>query len=176
MKKLDRLVWAAGMSFTSFGVRIGVRTNTPELLSRVVAQLPIGWKCASSNVVERLYSVIEGGTSTKSNARSFHLLYADIERLERTENLDQLLESLGSDLETYIAQTTRQKLFIHAGVVAFKGRAIVFPGRSLSGKSTLAKEFLRAGTLGLPCFTERGPPFPLPKYLVKGLETSRCSS
>ncbi len=145
MKKLDRLVWAAGISFTSYGVRIGVRTNTPELQSRVVAQLPVGWKFASSNVVERLYSAIQGGTSVPSNVRSFHLLYANLERLERTDNLDHLVESLGSDIETHIAQATRQRLFLHAGVVGWMGRAIVFPGRSLSGKSTLTREFLRAG-------------------------------
>ena len=145
MKKLDRLVWAAGISFTSFGVRIGVRTNTPELLERVLAQLPAGWKVASSPVVGRLYSAIQGSTSPRSNVRSFHLLYANLERLERTENLDHLLEALESDIETHIAQTSRQKLFIHAGVVGWKGRAVIFPGRSLSGKSTLAREFLSAG-------------------------------
>ncbi|MEY2411508.1 MAG: hypothetical protein QOD84_114 [Acidobacteriaceae bacterium] len=145
MKKLDRLVWAAGISFTSYGVRIGVRTNTPELLDKVLPHLPAGWKIASSPVVGRLYSAIQGSTPMRSNVRSFHLLYANLERRERLENLDHLVESLVSDIETHIAQATRQRLFLHAGVVGWMGRAIVFPGRSLSGKSTLTREFLRAG-------------------------------
>jgi hypothetical protein len=34
MEKLNRLVWEAGLSFNAFGVRIGVRVNTQELLQR----------------------------------------------------------------------------------------------------------------------------------------------
>ena len=145
MKKLDRLVWAAGISFTSFGVRIGVRTSTAELQEQILALLPAGWRLASSPVVERLYSVIGGGTPSRSYGRRFHLLYANVQRLARTENPDQLLEVLQSDLDTYIAQATRRWFFVHAGVVGWKRRAIVVPGRSLSGKTTLVKEFLHAG-------------------------------
>src|SRR3984893_4798401 len=145
MKKLGRLVWTAGISFTSFGVRIGVRTSTTELHERILAQLPAGWKLASSHVVERLYSVIAGGTPSRPNVRSFHVLYANVQRLARTENPDRLLEALESDVDTYIAQATRRWFFVHAGVIGWKGRAIVVPGRSLSGKTTLVKEFLQAG-------------------------------
>ena len=34
---------------------------------------------------------------------------------------------------------------MHAGVVEWQGRAIVIPGRSMSGKSTLTAELVRAG-------------------------------
>jgi hypothetical protein len=100
MEKLDRLVWAAGIAFTSFGVRIGVRTSTTELQEQILALLPAGWRLASSPVVERLYSVIAGGTPSRSYGRRFHLLYANVQRLARTANPDQLLELLQSDLDT----------------------------------------------------------------------------
>lgn len=144
MQKLDRLVWAAGTVFTWFGVRIGIRTNDRDLLDRIVANFPAERKVTASPVVERLYSIVRTGSHRRS-VRGFHLLYADLERLERTENLDQVLETLESDLETYIAQAARNRFFIHAGVVAWKKHAIILPGRSLTGKSTLVKEFLRAG-------------------------------
>jgi hypothetical protein len=35
--------------------------------------------------------------------------------------------------------------FLHAGVVGWRGRAILVPGRSLSGKTTLVREMLRLG-------------------------------
>jgi len=37
------------------------------------------------------------------------------------------------------------RVFVHAGVVGWKGQAIVIPGRSYSGKSTLVAELVRAG-------------------------------
>ena len=35
--------------------------------------------------------------------------------------------------------------FLHAGVVGWQGHAILLPGRSLSGKTTLVREMLRLG-------------------------------
>jgi hypothetical protein len=36
---------------------------------------------------------------------------------------------------------------VHAGVVGWNGRAIVIPGKSYSGKSTLVRELVRAGAI-----------------------------
>jgi hypothetical protein len=57
----------------------------------------------------------------------------------------EALQSLCSDLEMKVAEKTSQAVFIHAGVVGWKGRAIVLPGRSFSGKSTLVAELIRGG-------------------------------
>jgi len=35
--------------------------------------------------------------------------------------------------------------FLHAGVVGWRGRAVLLPGHSLSGKTTLVREMLRLG-------------------------------
>jgi hypothetical protein len=77
--------------------------------------------------------------------RGSHLLYANSQRLARTEDLSQLVETFESDLNSYIAQTAQRWFFVHAGVVGWKGQAIIIPGRSYSGKTVLVKEFLRAG-------------------------------
>ncbi|WP_157871812.1 hypothetical protein [Gloeothece verrucosa] len=41
----------------------------------------------------------------------------------------------------------QDKLFVHAGVVGWRGRAIVIPGRSFSGKTTLAAALVKAGAI-----------------------------
>ena len=35
MEKIDRLGWAAGISFVSYGLRIGIRVSSPEVLNRL---------------------------------------------------------------------------------------------------------------------------------------------
>ena len=40
MEKLDRLGWAGGVCFRSFGMRLGIRTNTPEVPEDLFAYLP----------------------------------------------------------------------------------------------------------------------------------------
>jgi hypothetical protein len=39
----------------------------------------------------------------------------------------------------------RDRVFVHAGVVGWQGRAILLPGRSMAGKSTLVRALLAAG-------------------------------
>ncbi len=58
MDKIDRLGWADGMSFTSYGVRVGVRVNDSAILSDLIARLPPGSKPATFAVVDHLYSII----------------------------------------------------------------------------------------------------------------------
>src|SRR5437870_1301491 len=145
MEKLDRLGWVVGMSFISYGVRVGLRVNQPDALDGLLAYLPEGWKPARSPVVERMYSLLIGAPGPRSNVRRFHLLYGNAERLARTLELGSLCEAFETDLQLYVAQAARHRVFVHAGVVGWQGQAIVIPGRSFSGKSMLVAELVRAG-------------------------------
>src|ERR1700722_12844727 len=145
MVKIDRLVWAAGMSLTAYGVRIGIRTTSPEALERLTEHLPPAWEPSSSALVDQLYSFIEGGPDPRPGIRRFHILYAGAARLARTHLLTEVLERFEADLQLYTAEMASDRLFVHAGVVGWQGKAILLPGRSYSGKSTLVAALLQAG-------------------------------
>ncbi len=145
MVKIDRLVWAAGMTLTAYGVRIGIRANSPEVLERLTEYLPPAWEPSSSALVDQLYSLVVGGPDPRPGIRRFHLLYAGAARLARTHLLTEVLERFGSDLQLYTAEMAPNRLFVHAGVVGWQGKAILLPGRSYSGKSTLVAALLQAG-------------------------------
>jgi hypothetical protein len=146
MRKVDRLGWAAGFAFESYGRRFGVRTNRAEELERLKAQLPPGWKPSRAAAVERLYSLVfGGGEGGRRGVRRFHLLYEDSERVERTHDEEVLLSAFGSRLRLFVAEWARGRVFVHAGVVGWRGRAVIVPGRSLAGKTTLVAELVRAG-------------------------------
>ncbi len=55
------------------------------------------------------------------------------------------METLASELQLYVAEHAKRRVFIHAGVVGWRGQAIVIPGNSMSGKSTLVEALVRAG-------------------------------
>jgi len=146
MAKIDRLGWAAGFAFESYGVRVGVRTNDPAALERLSSHFPPNWKPARAEVVERLYSLFAPVEAARARGvRRFHLLYGDALRLARTQDLSEALEAFESDLQLYVAASARRRLFVHAGVVARRGRAVLLPGRSFAGKSTLVAALVRAG-------------------------------
>ncbi|HWE61696.1 MAG TPA: hypothetical protein VHB98_08300, partial [Chloroflexota bacterium] len=70
---------------------------------------------------------------------------ADGSRLVRTLTDEPIYDALAGDLELYLAEFARRRLFVHAGVVGWRGRAILIPGWSRAGKSTLVAALLRAG-------------------------------
>jgi hypothetical protein len=145
MAKMDRLGWVAGFSFTAYGVRIGVRVNDAQMLDRVAEHMPPEWKRSDALVVDRLYSLRTGRASTRPNVRTFHLLYSNLYRAARTMDLDEVYETFESDLQLYLAEMAHRRVFVHAGVVGWGGQAIVIPGRSHSGKTTLVKTLVEAG-------------------------------
>jgi hypothetical protein len=144
MAKLDRLGWAAGLSFVSHGARIGIRVNEPAVLATMLARLPPGWKHAPTSRVDTLYSLIVG-TSKHRGVRPFHLAYRGSARIARATDVDQVLHTLAADIEAQVALRSRDRLFVHAGVVGWRGRAIVIPGPTRSGKSSLVAALVRAG-------------------------------
>ena len=145
MKKLDRLDWAEGLTLSAFGVPAGVRVNVSGVLPRVLPMLPPGWKKSHRVIVQRLYSLVVAQGCERVGVRRLHVLYADSMPVARDAALDRVLAALETDLHRYTAEATSNMTFLHAGVVGWQGRAIVVPGRSLSGKTTLVREMLRLG-------------------------------
>jgi hypothetical protein len=128
-----------------YGRSVGVRVNRDSVLELILGRLPAGWKASADSDVQRLYSLRTAGTAKSANIRYFHLLYQGIEQIGRSQNLEELLDALAADLRLYIAENAKGRVFVHAGVVGWRGRAILIPGRSFSGKSTLTAELVRAG-------------------------------
>ena len=144
---MHRLGWAAGFSSVAYGVRVGIRVTAPEALSLLQTRLPCGWRPARSPVVDRLYSFVIPVKTGQSRARRFNLVYSDSSRLSRTLELEDLLQTWEANARLYVAEHAPRRVFVHAGVVAWQGRAILLPGRSYVGKSTLVMELVRAGAV-----------------------------
>jgi|ERR1051326_1413304 hypothetical protein len=145
MAKIDRLGWADGMSFISYGVRVGVRVNEPAILERLIQRLPPGSKPMSFQTVDHLYSVIGNDGQSESRIRRFNLAYWNLLRIARSRLFEDVLDAFESHSQLTIAEYAKDRLFIHAGVVGWKDWAILIPGLSHSGKTTLVDRLIRAG-------------------------------
>lgn len=106
---------------------------------------PPGSKSTAAPVVDRLYSLRVGGTGARRGVRHFHQLYADATRLVRTMQFDEILTALEDHLDSVVATEARGRLFVHAGVVGWHGHAILIPGASGSGKTSLVAALVQAG-------------------------------
>jgi hypothetical protein len=142
---LNRLDWVCSFSVICFGVRIAVRANDPTLLEKLRARLPADAKAYRGSVVDHYFSAILGGPVEGSRARRFHLLYHNHSQLYRGGDLDRLLREYDSIFRLAVAALAPRRVFVHAGVVGWNGHAILMPGRTLSGKTTLTAALVRAG-------------------------------
>lgn len=129
---------ARDIAFESFGVRLRLTADTPEVMDRLPAVLPPGARpCPPQTVVES-FGVLtdEGGTYRLERGGS-----PVANRLDPQLAVMLLRNQLGS----YIGFHSPHRIFVRAGVVAHDGRAIVIPAPSLAGTSTLVLELVRAG-------------------------------
>jgi len=142
--------------------------SDPSGLPALLDRLPPGWETKPAKTVERLYSFVVGGNGD-GRVRRLNLLYGDSELLVRTRDLDEALDRFAADVQLHVAEHAQRRVFVHAGVVGWRGRAIVMPGRSFSGKTTLVHELVRAGATyysdDYAVFDARGRVHPFPRQL-----------
>lgn len=127
------------------GASLGLRTTDPDLLGEVCARLPLGWRPAKGHLVDRLVSVVAASGAQRPGLRRLHVAYVDSRLVLRTPSLEDLLFDLRNELEQTMIESAQGRLFVHAGAVGWRGRAILIPGSSHSGKTSLVAALLRAG-------------------------------
>lgn len=146
MNEIGDRVWNESLRLTSYGVRAGIRANRKGTLDQILPYLPPGWKESRSPNVDRMYSFVIGDQARRGKAR-LNLVYADDSRIAGTPKLEQAINAFESDLQLFVAENAPRRVFIHAGVVGLRGKAIVIPGRSFSGKTSLVAALVKAGAI-----------------------------
>ncbi len=127
---------AAETQFVAFGTHFGLRSSSMELLQAACAVLPLGWQPACG-AVEHWYELlaVEGALQ----------LRFDGQVITAAAPMQRMLHEFARHAELAAAEHAKDYLFVHAGVVGWQGQAILIPGRSFSGKTTLVKALIEAG-------------------------------
>jgi len=127
-----------GLSFEAFGVRLQLSYDDPELKPRVDQILPPGWAHCELDSSATSFALRQTGPG------EYEVTIAGIPALEHG-SLEVALTILDSQMRLVIAANAQDRLFVHAGVVSLEGRALVIPGGSFTGKTTLVEALVRAG-------------------------------
>jgi hypothetical protein len=126
------------IAFSAYGVPLAVAASRPGILERVRPYLPPGWKPCESSEVERRFEIRQDGDGSYSFLKD-----------GKPENIGLGLElavlMFDTEMRLYIARKAPGAIFVHAGVVAHRGKTIVLPGLSFAGKTTLVAALVRAG-------------------------------
>jgi hypothetical protein len=120
--------------FRAYGVTIEVGVAEPRQVPSVVALLPRGWERGDPGDVVARFVLGEGGR-----------LAADGLTVLPAADEATALSVLDAAMRSAIAQNSPDQVFVHAGVVARDGHALLLPGTSWSGKTTLVAALVRSG-------------------------------
>ena len=143
MHGLDDIGWDHGFSFSSYGTRLGAHVSDLELVGQLQERLPLESRITEEPIVDRLFSVM-AKKNPKSGKNSFNL-YWDHMLFGKELSLDDMLDKFDAISSLAVAELSDEKLFVHAGVVEWQGKAILIPGKSYSGKTTLVAELVKCG-------------------------------
>ncbi len=132
-------------SFSSFGRRFLIRTNDPDLFGLLPDLLPPLAVRSSAVTFDRTYSLRRSGPCPCGATHESAALFGGRKVLFVGTDIALAGPWLRSALKLDVAEYARGRVFLHAGAVAWNGVGIVIPGTSMSGKTSLVSELLRAG-------------------------------
>jgi len=132
---------SSNYAILSEGLRVGFRSSGTELIPRLSSVFPPGSIQTDFANLDFVYSLDE------EPGRKSYTAYFKSRALIRRATLSAALDSIASDVQHTVATYSRGNLFLHAGVIGWRGRAVLFPGRTCTGKSTLVHALIRAGAI-----------------------------
>ena len=126
------------IALRAYGVSLSVRGGDGRIPDALRTRaLGRGWIETESSGVDLDYQCIadERGVTLRCNGGT----------VDSAPDADTLADAFENHSKMELALRAPDRLFVHAGVVGWRGRAIVMPGRSRSGKTTLVEALVRAG-------------------------------
>jgi hypothetical protein len=126
------------ITFESYGLRVRVETDSPQTLAGIPPLLPPGWRQTSGEAVDTTFTLFPGPGNTFELKQDGRLILDGWP-------LDVNLVVFQRELRLFVALEAPGLVFVHAGVVAHRGHAIVIPGKTYSGKTSMVAALVRAG-------------------------------
>jgi hypothetical protein len=123
--------------FTSFGVTVAV-TCPEDLADALEAALPPGREPSQEDPSEHFFI-------TQDAEGFLHLVTSGGGVLMYHYEPALVLDALDSAVRAHVAGYAPEHVFVHAGVVSWNASALVLPGQSFAGKSTLVAALIAEG-------------------------------
>jgi len=128
----------------AFGVEFCLAAESDEMLAAMRERAPWGTEIYKDGRGEAREFAVYDCVAKSSHADGYALLVEGETVVERAP-LTAALGALARELMVHVAEFAPEHVFVHAGVVAWRGRALVLPGATFAGKTTLVAELVRAG-------------------------------
>ncbi len=138
----DAFVEADALYFSCYGAQVGILADAVGVLPALLDRLPPHATISDAPVSSCTYQL----RLTEATPDSPHCTLSLgnttlVDNVPLTEGLNRLVSSL----QVAVSCHAQNYLFVHAGAVVWKGTALLLPGLSHAGKTTLVKALVEAG-------------------------------
>ncbi len=128
--------------FESYGVRVEITSNKQEMIddAEAVARRALLGRVGpiDGGEVDHLFLLEQKGIQS-------YRLVQNSDEISRGRSRWKFFKFFDSILRVSIGEYAVDRVFLHAGVVGWNGKAILIPADSFRGKSTLVAELVRSG-------------------------------
>ena len=130
-------------AFRAFGSTLRVDSNDEALLNEVRAETEralvnkIDFVEPHTAMPDRIFGLYQDA--------NVYRLYEDGEPSTYGESRQNFIKFYNAIVRVAVGEHSNSLVFLHAGVVGWKGKAIVLPANSFSGKTTLVAELVKLG-------------------------------
>lgn len=122
---------------------LGIRFETSSRLSHYLPTplIPAG----QIDGTDAASFVIRLNETQSADGRTLFTITENGIQVSSSSDVETAARALESRAHQYVAANAESVVFVHAGVVSWRGKTILIPGRSHSGKSTLVMALVSAG-------------------------------
>jgi hypothetical protein len=124
----------------SFGVQMRILVGGDDLFDALPGLLPL-----ATHVYSEPLADAETFTLLPPDEQHGYRCYTGAELMLESVEAGPVLKQFSGELMKHVANNCPDRVFVHAGVVGWKGRALILPGTSFAGKTTLTAALVRAG-------------------------------
>jgi hypothetical protein len=130
--------------YGAYGVTWDMQADDAALYRMLLERLPSGTAPSAGRPPERAYAV-RTMPATFAESGASYLLLADGRPLVRSSDAVDVADAFEDNLDWLVAERSPRKVFLRAGVVGWRDRAIVIPGGPGTGKRTLVRALVGCG-------------------------------
>lgn len=132
------------ISFQAYKVKLGIVSNRKFYLERILERLeeilPSGFDFIEEADVEHLLEI-------KGERDGSFQIFSNGEAAAGRSNREDFVNLIESRIRLTVAEFAPENVFLHAGAVGWRGKAIIIPASSFAGKTTLVAELIKNGAL-----------------------------
>lgn len=122
----------------AFGVEFDLAADCENVLAAMQERAPWGTEI----LARPREGVMEFGL--KRDGASYRVTMSG-KPISESAEAQEALDRYAHEVMLHVAEHAAELIFVHSGVVAWRGRGLLLPGTSFAGKSTLVAELVRAG-------------------------------